>query len=61
MPSRLQAVFWLDATLLLSVCALETVPFTGLILHEWLDLAFIAMMLATCCFRGPGSLRARAA
>lgn len=46
MPSRLQVVFWLDVTLLISVCALETVPFTGLIIHEWLGLAVAGMIVA---------------
>jgi cytochrome b len=45
MKSRLQLVFWLDVVLLLSVCALETVPFTGLWLHEWLGLVFAAMVV----------------
>ena len=43
---KLQATFWLDVTLLVSVCALETVPFTGLVIHEWLGLAVIGMVLA---------------
>lgn len=43
---RLKTTFWLDATLLVSVCALETVPFTGLAIHEWLGLALVAMVLA---------------
>jgi cytochrome b len=46
MPSRLRVVFWLDVSLLLSVCALETVPFTGLVIHEWLGLAVAAMVVA---------------
>lgn len=45
-PWRLRTMFWLDVILLLSVCALETVPFTGLILHEWLGLALVGMALA---------------
>lgn len=44
--ARLKTVFWLDAALLVSVCALETVPFTGLVLHEWLGLAIAGMILA---------------
>jgi hypothetical protein len=44
-PSRLQVVFWLDAILLISVCALETVPFTGMIAHEWLGLAVAGMIV----------------
>jgi cytochrome b len=38
--------FWLDMTLLASVCALQTVSFTGLVLHEWLGLAMVGMVLA---------------
>lgn len=38
--------FWLDAALLVSVCALQTVPFTGLVIHEWLGLAMAGMILA---------------
>ena len=44
--ARLKAVFWLDAALLVSVCALETVPFTGMVLHEWLGLAIAGMIVA---------------
>lgn len=44
-PARLGVTFWLDVALLVSVCALETVPFTGLVLHEWLGLALIAMLV----------------
>ncbi len=43
---RLKAAFWLDVTLLVAVCALQTVSFTGLVIHEWLGLALIAMVLA---------------
>jgi cytochrome b561 len=43
---RLKMTFWLDVTLLVSICALQTVPFTGLVLHEWLGLAIIGMVLA---------------
>lgn len=43
---RLRTTFWLDVTLLLSVCALQTVPFTGLVLHEWLGLAMVGMVFA---------------
>src|SRR5258706_10079473 len=43
---RLKATFWLDVTLLVSVCALQTVSFTGLVLHEWLGLAMVGMVLA---------------
>jgi cytochrome b len=41
---RLKATFWLDVTLLVSVCALQTVRFTGLVLHEWLGLAIVGMV-----------------
>jgi hypothetical protein len=43
---RLKMTFWLDVTLLVSVCALQTVSFTGLVLHEWLGLALVGMVLA---------------
>jgi len=43
---RLKIAFWLDVTLLVSVCALQTVSFTGLILHEWLGLAMVGMVFA---------------
>jgi cytochrome b len=43
---RLKMTFWLDLTLLASVCALQTVSFTGLVLHEWLGLAMVGMVLA---------------
>jgi Domain of unknown function (DUF4405) len=33
-------------TLLLSICVLPAVPFTGLFLHEWLGLAIVGMVLA---------------
>jgi len=38
--------FLLDVTLLVSVCVLQTVSFTGLVLHEWLGLAMVGMVLA---------------
>jgi cytochrome b len=44
--SRLKITFWLDVTLLVSICALQTVRFTGLVLHEWLGLAVVAMVIA---------------
>jgi hypothetical protein len=47
---RLQTTFWLDIALLVSVCALQTVRFTGLVVHEWLGLAVIAMVLAHLLF-----------
>ena len=43
---RLKITFWLDVTLLASVCALQTVPFTGLVLHEWLGVAMVGMVFA---------------
>lgn len=43
---RLKATFWLDATLLVSICALQTVRFTGLVFHEWLGLAMVGMVFA---------------
>ena len=45
-PWRLKMTFWLDVTLLVSVCALQTVRFTGLVLHEWLGLAMVGLVLA---------------
>jgi hypothetical protein len=47
---RLKITFWLDVTLLVSVCALQTVRFTGLVLHEWLGLATVGMVLAHLLF-----------
>ena len=47
---RLKTTFWLDATLLVSVCALQTVRFTGLVLHEWLGLAIVGMVFAHLLF-----------
>jgi hypothetical protein len=49
-PWRLKVTFWLDAALLASVCVLQTVSFTGLILHEWLGLAIVAMVFAHLLF-----------
>jgi cytochrome b len=43
---RLQITFWLDMALLVSICALQTVRFTGLVIHEWLGLAMVGMVLA---------------
>jgi hypothetical protein len=43
---RLKITFCLDVTLLVSVCALQDVSFTGLILHEWLGLAMVGMVFA---------------
>jgi hypothetical protein len=45
-PWRLKIAFWLDVTLLASVCVLQTVSFTGLVLHEWLGLAMVGMVFA---------------
>jgi cytochrome b len=47
---RLKTTFWLDVTLLVSVCALQTVPFTGILLHEWLGLAMVGMVFAHLLF-----------
>ena len=44
-PSRLKVAFYLDVALLISVCALEQIPFTGALIHEWLGLAFAAMIV----------------
>jgi len=45
---RLRVTFWLDVSLLVSICALQTVRFTGLVLHEWLAMA--GMVLAHLLF-----------
>jgi cytochrome b561 len=42
---RVQLLFWLDVTLLLLTAALETVPFTGLTLHEWIGIAITLLVL----------------
>lgn len=42
---RLTLTFLLDMMLLLSVCALQAVTFTGLVLHEWLGLAMVVMVV----------------
>ena len=47
---RLKTTFWLDVTLLVSVCALQTVRFTGLVIHEWLGLAIVGMVFAHLLF-----------
>src|SRR5438132_1735856 len=47
---RLKITFWLDVTLLVSVCVLQTVSFTGLVLHEWLGLAMVGMVFAHLLF-----------
>src|SRR5437763_1022627 len=43
---RLKITVLLDVTLLVSVCTLQDVSFTGLVLHEWLGLAMVAMVMA---------------
>lgn len=48
--SRLKITFWLDVTLLVLICALQTVRFTGLVLHEWLGLAVVGLVLAHLLF-----------
>jgi hypothetical protein len=48
--SRLKTTFWLDVTLLVAVAALQTVRFTGLVLHECLGLAMVAMVFAHLLF-----------
>jgi hypothetical protein len=47
---RLKTTFWLDVTLLVSVCALQTVRFTGLVIHEWLGLTMVGMVFAHLLF-----------
>lgn len=47
---RLKTTFWLDVVLLVSVSALQTVRFTGLVLHEWLGLSMAAMVLVHVLF-----------
>jgi hypothetical protein len=46
----LKTTFWLDVTLLAAVCALQTVRFTGLDIHEWLGLAMVGMVFAHLLF-----------
>jgi len=43
--SRIQVTFWFDLTLLLSMCALQSVTFTGLTVHEWLAIAVMGLIL----------------
>jgi hypothetical protein len=43
---RLKIAFWLDLTLLVSICVVWAPPFTGLFLHEWLGLAIAGMVFA---------------
>ncbi len=43
--SRVQTIFWLDAGLLVSMCALGSVNFTGLAVHEWLAVATMGLIL----------------
>jgi hypothetical protein len=47
---RLKTTFWLDVMLLVSVSALQTVRFTGLVFHEWLGLLIAAMVLVHMLF-----------
>ena len=47
---RLKITFGLDVTLLVSICALQTVRFTGLLIHEWLGLATVAMVVTHLLF-----------
>jgi cytochrome b561 len=47
---RLTVTFCLDLTMLISICALQTVRFTGLMLHEWLGLAMVAMVFTHLLF-----------
>jgi hypothetical protein len=47
---RLKTTFWLDIVLLVSVCMLESIRFTGPVIHEWLGLAIVAMVLAHLLF-----------
>jgi len=47
---RLKFMFWLDAALLVSVSALQTLHFTGLVLHEWLGLAVVPLILIHLLF-----------
>ncbi len=42
---RLKVVFLLDAVLLVVFCALQTLHFTGLVLHEWLGLGVLPLIL----------------
>jgi cytochrome b561 len=43
--ARLKFTFWLDTALLIAVCALQAIHFTGLILHEWLGIAVVPLLL----------------
>lgn len=45
-PWRLHITFWLDLALLVSVCVLQSVRFTGLVVHEWLGLGVVVMIFA---------------
>ena len=47
---RLKTTFWLDVMLLASLCAAQTVRFTGLVIHEWLGFAIVAMVFAHLLF-----------
>jgi len=43
---RLRMTFWLDMALLISVCAMQDITFTGLVIHEWLGVVMIVMVFA---------------
>jgi cytochrome b561 len=47
---RLKITFWLDMAMLVSICALQTVRFTGLLIHEWLGLTIVGMVFAHLLF-----------
>jgi cytochrome b561 len=47
---RLKLVFALDTALLLSAAALEAVPFTGLVVHEWLGMLLGALFVVHLLF-----------
>jgi hypothetical protein len=47
---RLKTTFWLDVALLVSIAALQTVSFTGLVIHEWLGLAVVGVVFAHLLF-----------
>src|SRR3982751_2132307 len=47
---RLKITFALDMALLVAVCALQDVAFPGLVVHEWLGLAMVAMVFAHLLF-----------
>jgi hypothetical protein len=47
---RLKITFWLDVLLALSICSLQTVSATGLVIHEWLGLTVVGMVFAHLLF-----------